>query len=46
MHFCKRNREKEYTMEMDMGQEQHIIEKTLVKKDLGIIISNVLKWVN
>ena len=46
MHFGKRNREKEYTMEMDLGQEQQIIEKTLVEKDLGIIISNDLKWVN
>ena len=37
---------KKYTMEMDLGQEQQLIEKTLVEKGLGIIISNDLKWVN
>ena len=33
---------------MDLGQYSppHIIEKTLVERDLGIIIANDLKWVH
>ena len=37
MHFGKMNSEKEYSIELDVGQEPHIIEKTLVEKYLGKI---------
>ena len=35
MHFGKRNREKEYSMEIGLGQKPHNIEKILFEKDLG-----------
>ena len=46
MQFVNKKREKKYSMEMNLGQKLHIIEKTLVEKDPGLIISNDLKWVN
>ena len=46
MHFGKNNKERQYVM--DLGQESppHIIEKTLVERDLGIMISRDLKWIH
>ena len=39
MHFGKR----EYKMDLGQNSPPHIIEKTLVERDLGIIIANDLK---
>ena len=46
MYFGKMNREKEYSMVICFGRKPHIIEKALTGKNLGLIISNDVKWVN
>ena len=38
--------EKEYKMNLGHDKPQKIIEKTSVERDLGIIISEDLKWVD
>ena len=45
MHFGKKNIH-EYSKNLGQGVEPHIIEKTLIERDLGLIISSDLKWVN
>ena len=45
MHFGSKNVEHEYTMELGMGKEPHIIEKSLVERDLGLMVSSDLKWI-
>ena len=39
MHFGKKNRENEYTMYMGQDAPPHIIEKTMVERDLGVMLS-------
>ena len=46
MHFGKNNAEREYKMDLGQNSPPHIIEKTLIERDLGIIIANDLKWVH
>ena len=46
MHFGRENKCNEYNMELGQGVAPHIIEKTLIERDLGLIISSDLKWVN
>ena len=45
MHFGSKNVEQEYTIELGMGKEPHIIEKSLVERDLGLMVSSDLKWI-
>ena len=40
------NVEREYKMDLGWDTPPHIIEKTQVERDLGIMISNDLKWVH
>ena len=44
MHFGNKNPENKYTMELGDGKPSHTILKTLVERDLGLMISNDLKW--
>jgi len=44
MHFGNKNREHQYTMELGKGEQLHKIEKSLVERDLGLIVSSDLKW--
>ena len=46
MHFGKNNAEREYKIDLGQNSPPHIIEKTLIERDLGIIIANDLKWVH
>ena len=46
MHFGKKNIEIEYKMALGHNKPPHIIEKTSVERDLGIMISTDLKWVD
>jgi ribonuclease P/MRP protein subunit RPP40 len=45
MHFGKKNQKKTYTMELGQGEEPHIKEKSLIERDLGLMVSADLKWV-
>jgi len=45
MHFGKKNKEYQYTMELEQGEQPHLIEKSLVERDLGLMVSSDLKWV-
>ena len=45
MHFGKRNKEQKYTMNLGQGEQRHGIEKSLVERDLGLMLSTDLKWV-
>ena len=45
MHFGRNNPGNVYTMKLE-GDEIHQIEKTELERDLGILISNNLKWEN
>jgi hypothetical protein len=45
MHFGKKNKENMYTMELGTGEQPHRIEKSLVERDLGLMLSSDLKWV-
>ena len=45
MHFGQKNKEHEYTMELGQGERSHVIEKSLVERDLGVMVSSDLKWV-
>ena len=42
----KKNREHKYKMELGQGKQPHEIEKSLVERDLGLLVSSDLKWVN
>ena len=44
MHFGK-NREHEYTMKLGKGERSYVIEKSLVERDLGIMVLIDFKWV-
>ena len=44
MHFGKKNREQTYTMSLGQGVQPHVIEKSLVERDLGLMVSCDLKW--
>jgi hypothetical protein len=44
MHFGKKNREQTYTMSLGQGEQPHVIEKSLVERDLGLMVSSDLKW--
>ena len=46
MHFGKTNKCQEHNMDLGQGVATHIIEEILIERDLGLIISNDLKWVN
>jgi hypothetical protein len=39
MPFGKKNREQTYTMCLGKGEEPHVIEKSLVERDLGLMVS-------
>jgi hypothetical protein len=39
MPFGKKNREQTYTMCLGQGEEPHVIEKSLVERDLGLMVS-------
>ena len=41
----KKNREETYTMELRHGEQQGVIEKSLIERDLGQMVSSDLKWV-
>jgi hypothetical protein len=45
MHFGKKNKEQTYSMNLGQGEQQHVIEKSLVERDLGLMVSSDLKWV-
>ena len=45
VHFEKNNTEKEYKMDLGQNSPPHIIGKTLIERDLGII-ANDMKWVH
>jgi ribonucleases P/MRP protein subunit RPP40 len=45
MHFGKKNREQTYTMSLGQDEQPHVIEKSLVERDLGLMLSHDLKWV-
>ena len=38
MHFGKKNKEYQYTMELEQGEQPHLIEKSLVERDLGLMV--------
>jgi ribonucleases P/MRP protein subunit RPP40 len=38
MHFGKENREQTYTMSLGQGEQPHVIEKSLVERDLGLMV--------
>jgi len=44
MHFGKRNKEQKYTINLEQGEQRHEIEKSLVERDLGLMLSTDLKW--
>ena len=44
MHFDKKNKERVYTMNMGQDVPTHIIEKTIVERDLGVMLSRDMKW--
>jgi hypothetical protein len=44
MHFGKKNREQTFTMSLGQGEQPHVIEKSLVERDLGLMVSSDLKW--
>ena len=46
MHFGRKNTENEYTMDLGENLIPHKIEKTLVERDLGILLPSDLKWTN
>ena len=46
MHSVRKNTENEYTMDLGENLIPHKIEKTLVERDLGILLSSDLKWTN
>ena len=46
MHLGKKILKKSIKWSWDMIKPPHIIEKTSVERDLGIMISKDLKWVN
>ena len=46
MHFGRKNTENEYTMDLGENLIPHKIEKTLVERDLRILLSSDLKWTN
>ena len=43
MHFGSRNAENVYTMDLGENVAPHVIEKTFVERDCGIMISSDLK---
>ena len=45
MQFAKKNKEHEYTMDLGPEVHPHKIEKSLVERDLGLMVSSDLKWV-
>ena len=45
IHFGKNNRENVYTMKLG-DNEVHTLEKTVLERDLGILVSKDLKWGN
>ena len=45
MHFGKKNKEYQYTMELEQGEQPHLIEKSLFERDLCLMVSSDLKWV-
>jgi hypothetical protein len=44
MHFGKQNRECTYKMDLGQGEQFHLIEKSPVERDLGLMVSSDLKW--
>ena len=46
MHFVRKNTDNEYTMNLGENLIPHKIDKTLVERDLGILLSSHLKWAN
>ena len=42
--FGKKNKERVYTMNMGQDGPPHIIEKTIVERDLGVMLSRDMKW--
>ena len=44
MHFGKQNRECTYKMDLGQGKQFHLIEKSPVERDLGLMVSSDLKW--
>ena len=46
MHFGRRNAEYENIMKSKLAESPHVIQKTLIERFLGLMISKDLKWVN
>ena len=46
MRFGKKNKEYQYKMELEQGEQPRLIEKSLVERDLGLMVSSDLKWVS
>jgi hypothetical protein len=44
MHFEKQNRECTYKMDLGQGEQFHLIEKSPVERDLGLMVSSDLRW--
>ena len=44
MHFGNKNKEFKYVMNFGENEAPHKIEKTLVERDVRIMISNDVKW--
>ena len=45
MHFGNKKSEQTYTMSLGQRVQPHVIEKSLVERDLGLRVSSDLKWV-
>ena len=39
MHFDRNNTEHKYSMKLKEGESNHVIEKTLAERDLGLMIA-------
>ena len=46
IHFGKKNREYKYKMELGQSKQPHEIEKSLVERDMVLLVSSDLKWGN
>ena len=44
MHLGNKNQRKDNTMKLGKDREPHILEKTELEKDLGVLVSSDLKW--
>ena len=41
----EKNKEHEYTVKLGQEERSHVKEKSLVERDLGVMVSSEIKWV-